>query len=175
MIGGMIKRMAYLKYLFLPSTWRWWAHRIDYIVDDHLKPWSEMERPEYCNIHPSVSFRHGQNIILGSHTRIQPFCILWASPNSKIRVGKYSGLGPGTMIFSSNHQYQPGVPYHKQPWNEKDVTIGEDVWVGAGTMIMAGVTIGDRCVIAAGSVVTKDIPPDSVAAGVPAKVLKSRE
>jgi acetyltransferase-like isoleucine patch superfamily enzyme len=174
MIGALVSRLAYLRFLFRRGAWMWVIRRIDYLVTDHVLPWSELHQPEHCNIHPTVTFRHGRNIVLGSHTRIQPYAVLWASPRSKITLGRNSGLGPGTMIFSSNHQYVPGMPYHKQPWTEKDVTIGEDVWVGAGTVIVAGVTIGDRCVVAAGSVVTKDIPPDSVAAGVPAKVIKSR-
>jgi len=174
MIGSLMKRVAYLRFLVKPSTWRWIVHKMDYIVADHWLPWSELKIPEACYIHPTASFRNGGSIELGAHTRIQPFCVLWASPNGRIRVGKFSGLGPGTMIFASNHQFIPGTPYHKQPWTEKDVTIGEDVWVGAGTVIVAGVTIGDRSVVAAGSVVTKDIPPDSIAAGVPARVLRSR-
>jgi acetyltransferase-like isoleucine patch superfamily enzyme len=174
MIRGLMGRLGLLRFLFKASTWRWMVARIDALVDDHLMPWSELRRQPRSDIHPTVSFRNARNIEIGAWTRIQPYCVLWASPQSKIRIGQHSGLGPGTMIFSSNHRFEPGTPYHLQGWIEKDVTIGEDVWVGAGTMIVAGVTIGDRSVVAAGSVVTKDIPPDSIAAGVPAKVLRSR-
>lgn len=174
MIGSIAQRLAYLRFLFLPGAWRWAIARIDYMVTDHLVPWTELSRPPHCNIHPSVSFRSARNIELGHHTRIQPWCALWASPRSKIRIGNYTGLGPGTMIFSSNHQFAPGVPYHQQPWTEKDVTIGDDVWIGAGTIVLPGVTIGRETVVAAGSVVTRDIPPNSIAAGVPAKILRAR-
>lgn len=58
---------------------------------------------------------------------------------------------------------------------KRKVTIGNDVWIGQRVMIMPGVTIGDGCIIAAGAVVTKDIPPYSIAGGVPARVLKSRK
>jgi acetyltransferase-like isoleucine patch superfamily enzyme len=174
MIKGFLRRLTYARYLLKGSTWKWIVKRAEAIVADHLEPWSSLRQPDHCIVHPTVSFRHGGNVVLGSHTRIQPYAVLWASPNSKITVGNYSGLGPGTMIFSSNHQYLAGQPYYRQPWIERDVTIGEDVWVGAGTVIVAGVTIGDHCVIAAGSVVTRDIPPNSVAAGVPARVIKTR-
>jgi maltose O-acetyltransferase len=168
-------RVALLRYLFLGSSWRWLVKRVDFAVDDHLKPLSELKAHRSATIHPSVSFRHGQNIEIGANTRIQQNCVLWASAGSRITVGDYTGLGPGTMIFSSNHRVALDGPYHKQPFIESPVTIGQDVWVGAGCVIVAGVTIGDRCVIAAGSVVTKDVPSHCIAAGIPAKVIKSRD
>lgn len=174
MIGALLKRAAYVRFLFRPGVWRWFVHSVDYLVADHLLAWAHLGKKPHSMVHPSVSFRSGHNVLIESHTRIQNGCVLWASPNSKIRIGKYSGLGPGTKIFSSNHEYTPGVPYHQQAWREEDVTIGDDVWVGAGTIIVAGVTIGSGSVIAAGSVVTRNIPSGSVAAGVPAKVIKSR-
>lgn len=174
MIGKVLRRLHYVTYVFRPRTWRWIAAKVDYAVIDHLRPLSELRTGSPCEIHPSVSLRHARNIEIGSHTRIQPNAVLWASPNAKIVIGDNTGLGPGAKLFASNHQFKAGEPYHKQPWTERDIRIGNDVWVGAGTIIVAGVTIGDQCVIAAGSVVTKDIPPGVVAAGVPARVLKER-
>jgi acetyltransferase-like isoleucine patch superfamily enzyme len=121
-----------------------------------------------------VTFRRAENIEIGTHVRIQPYCAIWASPKGKISIGQYTGLGPGTVVFSSNHQFVPGMPYYKQPWREEAVTIGRDVWVGAGCVILPGVTIGDGAVVAAGSVVTRDVPAGAVVAGVPARVIKSR-
>lgn len=175
MIGSLAKRLAYARYLLEPGFWRWVVHRLDYTVSDHIKPWTQMRRREGTHIHPTVSFRKAENIELGRFVRIQPYCCVWASPNSRIVIGDYSGLGPGTVVFSSNHQFVPGVPYHEQPWTEKGVTIGRDVWVGAGCVILPGVTIGDGAVLAAGSVVTKDVPAGSVVGGVPAKVIKARD
>ena len=174
MIERVVTRIAYLRYLFRPGVWRWLVESVDYVVTDHLVAWSHLKRQPHSMIHPSVSFRCSQNIEIASHTRIQSGCVLWASPKSAIRIGQHSGLGPGTMIFSSNHEFLPGTPYHMQPWREADVTIGQDVWVGAGTIIVAGVSIGSGSVVAAGSVVTSDIPPGTVAAGAPAKVIRSR-
>lgn len=173
-LRGILSRFGYLRFLFKVGAWRWLAARIDATVNDHLDPWTRVGRGPRSYVHPSVSFRSPQNIDLGPNTRVQPNCILWASPNAKIVVGELSGLGPGTMLFSSNHTFVPGLPYHKQPWREADIIIGRDCWVGAGTIIVAGVTIGDGTVVAAGSVVTRDIPPNSIAAGVPAKVIGDR-
>jgi acetyltransferase-like isoleucine patch superfamily enzyme len=175
MIGALARRVAYLRFLFAPGFWRWLVAKIDYQVTDHIIPWTQLPRRERTIIHPSVTFRRAENIEIGSHVRIQPYCALWASPNAKIIVGQYSGIGPGTVIFSSNHQFVPGVPYHRQPWTERTVTSGADVWVGARCVILPGVTIGEGAVVAAGSVVTKDVPAGAVVGGVPAKIIKTRE
>lgn len=175
MIGGALKRLSYLRYLLKPSTLRWAVAQLDYLVADHLLPWSQLQRQRPSMIHPSVSFRWGKNIHVGQHTRIQNHCVIWASPKSRIVIGDHTGLGPGTMIFASNHQFRLGEPYHLQPWTAKDVLIGRDVWIGAGTLIMPGVTIGDCCVVAAGSVVTHDVPSNSLVAGVPARVIRARD
>lgn len=175
MIHSIIERLKQLPLFFKTSSIRWLVGSFDYLVMDHLVPWSQLNRQVPSTIHPSVSFRSGQNIYIGAHTRVQSGCVLWSSPNSKIVIGDYTGLGPGTMIFSSNHQFRLGEPYHRQPWTERDVVIGRDVWIGAGTMIMPGVTIGDCCVVAAGSVVTRDIPSNSLVGGVPARIIRARD
>lgn len=174
MIKGIFNRLAYARYLLRPGFWIWLKDRIDYIVMDHVEPWSVLKRRPRSMIHPTVSFRCAENVVIGERTRIQNGCILWASPNAKIEIGDFTGLGPGVMIFSSNHRFVPGVPYIEQPWDEKGVRIGRDVWVGAGVILVPGASVGDGSVVAAGSVVTGDIPPDSIAAGIPAKVLRSR-
>lgn len=168
-----LRWLGYLRYLFTASSWRWAKMRVGYLFTDQIEPWSLMQVGARCEIHPSVSFREGQNIVIGERIRIQPFSCLWASPNARIVVGDGSGLGPGTMIFSSNHQYVPGQPYIDQPYNERDVIIGRNVWVGARCVILPGVHIGDNAVIAAGSVVNKDVAEATLVGGVPAKLLKA--
>ena len=171
-LAGIFERLAYLRYFFSAGAWKWAVHRIDYMVMDHLEPSTKLKYGTRCVIHPSVSFRKAENVRIGNIVRIQNNCVLWASPNSIISIGDYSGLGPGTCIFSSNHQFKAGTNYVEQPWTEKSVTIGKNVWVGAGCTILPGVTIGDDSVVAAGSVVTRDLPAGSIVGGVPAKSLK---
>jgi acetyltransferase-like isoleucine patch superfamily enzyme len=85
-------------------------------------------------------------------------------------------MGPGVKIFSSNHNTkETSVPMNVQPVVEDDIVIGNDVWIGANVVIVAGSIIGKGSVIAAGSVVTKNIPEYCIAAGVPAKLIKSRK
>ena len=79
-------------------------------------------------------------------------------------------------MFSSNHNTKDvSLPMNVQPWVERDIVIGNDVWIGSNSVILAGVKIGDGTVIGAGSVVTKDIPAFVVAGGVPARTIKPRK
>jgi acetyltransferase-like isoleucine patch superfamily enzyme len=174
MIGKIFRRLRYIGLLFRPRVWRWIVSKVDYAVSDHVVPWSELRAGSPCDIHPSVSFRHARNVVVGNHTRIQPNAIVWASPKAQIIIGDYTGVGPGAKLFTANHRFEPGTPYHKQPWTERDIRIGRDVWIGAGVIVLSGVTIGDGCVVAAGSVVNRDIPAGSIAAGVPARVIRDR-
>ncbi|TVM01387.1 MAG: transferase [Candidatus Brocadia sp. WS118] len=92
-----------------------------------------------------------------------------------VEIGNDVIMGPGVRIFSENHNYShPEIPIRKQGESRKGVKIGDNCWIGAGSTILDGVNIGHGCVIAAGSVVNKDIEANSIAAGIPAKVLKSR-
>lgn len=89
-----------------------------------------------------------------------------------VHIGSHVMLGPNVVISTVNHPLSPkGRRMHLGI--AKPVTIGNDVWVGGNVTILPGVKIGDNVVIGAGAVVNKDIPSDSLAAGVPAKVIKS--
>lgn len=78
------------------------------------------------------------------------------------------------FITSDNHGIRRDRLIREQPGDEHDVVIGNDVWIGAYGIVLPGVTIGDGAVIAAGSVVTKDVAPYTIVAGVPAKQIGQR-
>ena len=85
-----------------------------------------------------------------------------------IRIGDRTKLGPNVTLVTTNHLLEP----EERRWMvSRPVVLGEDVWVGAGAIILSGVTVGDGAVVGAGSVVTKDVPPRTVVAGNPARVL----
>jgi maltose O-acetyltransferase len=91
---------------------------------------------------------------------------------AQVTIGSRTLFGPSVQIYTATHpmdhqQRASGLEY------AKPITIGEDVWIGGGAIICPGVTIGHRSVIGAGSVVTKDIPPDVFAAGNPCRVLRT--
>lgn len=111
------------------------------------------------------------HIVLHKNCDINDGCFLLAK--AKIEIGENSALAYGVSIITSadpNSNYNAlGTLY---PAKTAPVIIGKDVWVGANSTILPGVTIGDFCVVAAGSVVTKDVPSGCMVAGVPATVKK---
>ena len=88
-----------------------------------------------------------------------------------VTIGDYVFIGPNVGIYTVNHALLPDQR-NAGIMRSLPVTIGNNVWIGAGTTVLAGVTIGDNVVIAAGAVVTRDVPAGTVAAGVPARVLR---
>lgn len=94
----------------------------------------------------------------------------------KVKIGAYSMLGPRVMCLGDDHRFDlAGVPtiFSGRP-NLRPTIIGRDVWIGAGSIILAGVEIGDGAIIAAGCVVSKNIPPCEIHAGTPNKLIKDR-
>ncbi|MBR4451592.1 MAG: sugar O-acetyltransferase [Clostridia bacterium] len=91
--------------------------------------------------------------------------------DGEIFVGDRVLFGPHVTVATANHPVNPELREKSYQYN-KDVHIGRNVWIGANTVIVPGVTIGENCVIGAGSVVTKDIPPNTVAVGNPCRVLR---
>ena len=120
------------------------------------------------------------NIQLGENCSVQYNTLMvgYGDPGDTeglIKIGNNVRIAPNVMIISANHVFDnTDIPICKQGMDVKPITIEDDVWVAGRVNIMAGVTIGKGSVIGAGSIVTKDIPPYSVAVGVPAKVIKYR-
>ena len=93
----------------------------------------------------------------------------------RVEIGAHCMLANGCFVTDANHRFDdPETPITWQGFTSKGpTTIGDNVWLGANVVVTSGVTIGERCVIGANSVVTQDIPPYSIAAGAPAKVLRA--
>ena len=123
-----------------------------------------VEQPLFCT--------YGYNTTVGDNFFLNVNCKLMDS--GKITIGSNVFIAPNVCIITEEHamdveQRLAGLVY-PQP-----VTIGENVWICTGAMVLPGVTIGDNCVIGAGSVVTKDIPPNSLAVGNPCRVIRTLE
>lgn len=110
-------------------------------------------------------------IVLGSDSTINPF----AAVRGRITIGDGVRIGAHTSLIAFNHGTAPGQPIFQQPHTALGITIGDDVWIGSNVTILDGVTIGPHTIIGAGAVVTKDVPANTIAAGNPARVLRSRE
>lgn len=128
----------------------------------------------YCgkNVDIGRKISFSSQVSLGDNSSIGDF----AHIVGKVSIGKDVMISPNCAFISSNHNYERiDIPMNKQGGTYEQIVIGDDVWIGYGTIILAGVTIGNGVVIAAGSVVTKDIPDYSVVGGIPAKIIKSRK
>jgi len=109
------------------------------------------------------------DVTIGDHTRIG----LHNTIIGPVEIGNHVNLAQGITVTALNHNFSDtNKRIDEQGVSTNPVTIEDDVWVGANAVILPGVTIGEHCVIAAGAVVTKDVPPHSLVAGVPAKVIK---
>jgi len=126
------------------------------------------------NIRPSASLANPQNIFIGENVHVQRHVYIWAGKKAKIVIGDHTIIGPGSFITSDNHGLKRDQLIRDQEGIEKDVIIGSDVWLGAYSIVLPGVKIGDGAVVAAGSVVTGDVAPYTIVGGVPAKKLKER-
>ena len=114
-----------------------------------------------------------QKISLGENVGIANNVIL--DCRGSVKIGNDTIIGFETVILTSTHQHKnKKVPIKNQGMYRKSITIGNDVWIGARTIIMPGVTINNGAIIGANSVVTKDVPPNAIMGGVPAKLIKYR-
>ena len=128
-------------------------------------------------VHPTVVLRQAERIKIGNNCLINHNNVLQAGKSiAKISIGNYVQTGPNVLMFAFNHGIeQNGVPMIEQDYFDGDIIIEDDVWIGAGVVINAGVSIGKGTIIGSGAVVTKDIPANVIAGGVPARVIKSRD
>jgi acetyltransferase-like isoleucine patch superfamily enzyme len=113
-------------------------------------------------------------IRIGSGTWIHQKCNLSAAM-SDIAIGEDVMVAANCSFYPHNHSIEPDIPVARQPlYSLGPIVIGDNAWIGTGVIILSGVTIGEGAVIGAGAVVTKSIPANAVALGVPARVVKMR-
>lgn len=110
------------------------------------------------------------DVLIGDHTRIG----IHNTIIGPVTIGNHVNLAQGITVTALNHNFSDlNKRIDEQGISTQPVTISDDVWIGANAVILPGVTIGQHAVVAAGAVVTKDVPPYSIVAGIPAKVIKS--
>jgi acetyltransferase-like isoleucine patch superfamily enzyme len=120
-----------------------------------------------------LSCKNG-DITLGDHINIGFNSEIFSG--SDVTVGRYGLFAAYTYLVGGGHAFEGrGTPIIEQQRESKGIRIGDNVWLGAGALVMDGVRIGDDVVVGAGAVVTSDLPPGSVAVGIPAKVVRTRE
>lgn len=145
----------------------------------------------YTFVHPTVSIRNYNTTMFGSRCVINRNVTLWCSelsigdrsqlnPNvtvyGKVNIGRFVMVAPGVMIAGGNHCFDNiDIPMIDQGSISKGVVIEDDVWVGANVVILDGVCIACGAIVAAGSVVTHDVPSYAIVQGVPARIVRYRK
>ena len=169
--GNNLKIPAYLKATAQKLCWEYNQTRAD-----EGKKRSEILHQMFgkCSdltfIQPSFRCDYGFNIFTHGLAVINYNCVILDT--SPVHIGENAFIAPGVCITCAGHSIDP-VQRQEGISTSKPITLEKDVWIGANAVICGGVTIGERSVIGAGSVVTKDIPSGVVAAGNPCKVIRS--
>jgi acetyltransferase-like isoleucine patch superfamily enzyme len=159
-----------------------WKVRIgdDVVVDDYVLLDAKGETNRGIEIGNGVFLGRGTilsckngDIVLGDHVNVGFQSEVFSG--SSVRVGRYGLFAAYTYLVGGGHEFaRADIPVIEQARSSKGIALGENVWLGAGAKVLDGVTIGNNVVVGAGAVVAEDLPDGVVAAGVPAKVLRSR-
>lgn len=193
-IKGLLRGLVCINILSLTRGFFFIGKRVEIIGREKiiLSSGTTIGNNVKLSAHGSLGFRLGKNFTIKDNSIIDSFGSvkkesgkLEIGDNVGISEGCYFGvkgslfigndviIGPGVKIFTENHSMLlNGQPFRLQDEIRADVNVGNNVWIGAGAIILAGVIIGNNAVIAAGSVVTSDVSSDSVFGGIPAKLLK---
>ena len=131
---------------------------------------SEVHIETNCSIFAREPLRDG-NLVIGSGTHVGDFTII--DLVADVIIGKEVAIGPNCTLYTHDHEYDDiSKPSWKGGLISKEIVIEDGAWIGSGVTILPGVKIGKRAVIAAGALVNKDVPANSIYGGVPAKLLK---
>ncbi|MFG6503043.1 acyltransferase [Microbacterium sp. P05] len=106
----------------------------------------------------------------GADCSINPYTVI----RGRVTLGDGVRIGAHTSILGFNHTMEPDLEVFRQPLTSRGITVGDDVWIGSHVVVLDGVTVGDKAVLAAGAIVTKDVPAGAVVGGNPARLLKWR-
>ncbi len=120
-------------------------------------------------IRPPLHCDYGSPIAIGAHTFVN-FGLVALDP-APIVIGDHAQIGPNVQLLTPTHPLDPDL--RREGWEAAGpITLGHNVWLGGGVIVLAGVTIGDDAVVGAGAVVTRDLPARTVSAGSPARVIR---
>jgi virginiamycin A acetyltransferase len=175
----MIKKYLYRNWIFIKrKQFINSAKKKDVIISSKSKGFDKVDF-EGKNIVPERCHFLTKNIKIGYATTLG----IDNMYSGKITIGKYCQIGANVAIHATNHPISYMTTYInsnlfkgelKKNCNEKEVKIGNDVWIGHSVIIVGNVTVGDGAILAAGSVVTKNVDPYSIVAGNPAKLIRKR-
>ena len=116
---------------------------------------------------------YGGTIKIGKHCAVNAFCVIQG--NGGINIGDHTLIGPHVQMFSANHAFSDLTRrIQNQGETSLGISIGSDVWIGGGAIILDGVSIDDGAIVSAGAVVTSDVASNAIVAGIPARMISER-
>lgn len=125
---------------------------------------SQVSLGKYIRVHSGskIKVRPGAKLSVGDNVKINYFCIMVCQ--DEIQIGKGTEFGPSVYLYDHDHDYRKGLnaDSDKECFQKAPITIGENCWIGANTVILRGTTIGDNCVVGAGCVLKGDFPDNSI-------------
>ena len=165
-----------LKYFFSLQLYKFLIKSLFYKVINNFHGINTANVGENTNIHPTVIIRSPKLVFIGDNCFFNHNTILnGGKEKAKLIIGNNVQTGPNVSIYAYNHHFSSvEMSIMSQGYDDFNVIIEDDVWIGAHSVVLPGVTIGRGSVIGAGSVVTKNIPQYSIAVGNPARVIKKR-
>lgn len=186
-IPGKIRQFIHRKHVMASFTPKGIRYNIEpgslILLSDGSTP-GDIELGEYVTLYGTIQSQSGGKVKMGDFTRIGRGSIIRCL--EKVTIGSYTAIADGVVISDNgNHPIDPvfrrkmkedALDGDMRLWKHSDhapIIIGENVWVCEGARINRGVTIGDNAIIAAGAIVTKDVPANSIVAGIPARVIKT--
>lgn len=143
------------------------AYRTPDEVRELLSELFGYEVPSSLRVFPPFYTDYGKNINIGEEVFINACCHF--QDHGGVTIGDGCQIGHNVVFATLNHELEPEKRKTTRP---APIVLGKNVWIGSNATILQGVTIGDNAVVAAGAVVTKDVPPNAVVGGVPAKFIK---
>lgn len=171
-IEGMKNLKKALKYFFLYSIIFPMGMFPGNVIRRIVLPFFTKKCGKRFWVYPDVHIFAIENLECGNFVNIN--CKAYINCSGGVKIGNYSGVGPLATIQSSYHNYPLGIPHKLAGDTYKQVVIGDDCLIGAGSQILPGAAVGDGCVVLPGSVVSGKFDANYIIGGNPARIIKKR-
>lgn len=171
----VLKIVSAIRRIINPHTFFHQLRLMNFYSYSHVSQVPKLHRGEDVTMAPNTSFRNAQRIWIGNGTHVGEHSIIWAGDSvSRVVIGAKCLIAPHVTLTASNYGTSLSQYIMDQPRHEQDIVLGDDVWLGVNSVVLAGVTIGTGVIVGAGAVVTGDLPDNAIAVGVPARVIGYR-